>query len=114
VQDVFVERLNPANPHQVDDNGRWADTRIVTEQIRIRGNPKPFTFEAEFTPRGMVLASDRARNLAFVLRWSGSEPGAAGGLAALAIDRAQSWPEFQSALRFPKRHLSFNRACRLT
>jgi len=110
VQDLFVERLNPANPHQVDDNGRWADIRIVTEPIRIRGNAKPFMFEAEFTPRGMVLASDRARNLAFVLRWSGSEPGAADGLAALAIDRAQSWPEFQAALarwKMPARRFSY-------
>ena len=110
VQDVFVERLNPSNPHQVDDNGRWTDTRSVTEPIRIRGNPKPFMFEAEFTPRGMLLASDRARNLAFVLRWSGSEPGAAGELAALAIDRAQSWPEFQAALarwKMPARRFSY-------
>jgi penicillin amidase len=98
VQDVFVERLNPANPHQVDDNGRWVDTRIVTETILIRGNPKPFMFEAEYTPRGMLVALDRARHLAFALRWSGSEPGAAGELAALAIGRASSWPEFREAL----------------
>jgi penicillin amidase len=109
-QDVFVERLNPANAHQVEDNGRWADTRIVTELIRIRGNAKPFVFEAEYTPRGMLLASDRARHLAFVLRWSGSEPGAAGELAALAIDRAGSWTEFREALtrwKMPARRFTY-------
>ena len=67
-------------------------------------------FEAEFTPHGMLVASDRARHLAFVLRWSGSEPGAAGELAALALDRAQSWPEFQAALarwKMPARRFSY-------
>ena len=110
VQDVFVERLNPANPHQVDDNGRWVDTRIVSEPIAIRGNPKPFLFEAEYTPRGMLLASDRGRSLAFTLRWSGSEPGAAGELAALAIGRASSWPEFRDALarwKMPARRFTY-------
>jgi penicillin amidase len=110
VQDVFVERLNPANPHQVDDHGRWVDTRIVRESIAIRGNPKPFLFEAEYTPRGMLLASDRARSLAFTLRWSGSEPGAAGELAALAIGRASSWAEFRDALarwKMPARRFTY-------
>jgi penicillin G amidase len=110
VQDVFVERLNPANPHQVDDRGRWVETRIVTEPILIRGNPKPFMFEAEHTPHGVVLASDRARNLAFTLRWSGAEPGGAGELAALAIDRAGSWTEFRDALarwKMPARRFSY-------
>jgi len=110
VQDVFVERLNPANPHQVDDDGRWVDTRIVTEAILIRGNPKPFMFEAEYTPRGMLVALDRARHLAFALRWSGSEPGAAGELAALALGRASSWLEFREALarwKMPPRRFTY-------
>jgi len=110
VQDVFVERLNPANAHQVADRGGWADTRIVTEPIAIRGNAKPFMFEAEYTPRGMLVASDRARGLGFVLRWSGAEPGAAGELAALAIARAASWTDFRAAAarwKMPARRLTY-------
>jgi len=110
VQDVFVERLNPANPHQVADRGGWVDTRIVTEPIAIRANAKPFMFEAEYTPRGMLVASDRARGLAFVVRWSGSEPGAGSELAALAIARATSWDEFRAAAarwKMPARRLTY-------
>jgi acyl-homoserine lactone acylase PvdQ len=58
----------------------------------------------------VVLASDRARNLAFTLEWSGAEPGAAGELAALAIDRAGSWSEFRDALarwKMPARRFSY-------
>ena len=109
-QDVFVEQLNPSNPHQVQDNGRWVDTTVITMPIVIRGNPKPFLFESEFTRHGPVVASDRARNLAFTVRWSGSEPGAAGELAALALDRAASWPEFQAAVarwKMPARRFTY-------
>jgi penicillin G amidase len=110
VQDVFVERLNPANPHQVDDHGRWIDTRIVTEPIAIRGNAKPFMFEAEYTRHGVIVASDRARSLAFTVRWTGTEAGGAGELAALAIDRSGSWEEFRAALerwKMPARRFTY-------
>ena len=109
-QDVFVEKVNPATPHQVEDNGRWVDTTIVEDTIVIRGNPKPFVFESEFTRHGLVVASDRARNLVFTLRWSGAEPGAAGELAALALDRANSWPEFKAAVarwKMPARRFAY-------
>ena len=41
---------------------------------------------------------DRDRHLAYSLRWSGAEPGAAGELAAPAIDRAGSLDELRAAL----------------
>jgi acyl-homoserine lactone acylase PvdQ len=109
-QDVFVEKLNPSAPHQVEDHGRFVDTTIVKDTIVIRGNPKPFMFENEFTRHGFVVASDRARNLAFTVRWSGTEPGAAGELAALALDRAASWPEFKAAVarwKMPARRFAY-------
>jgi len=45
----------------------------------------------------VVVASDRAHNLVFRVRWSGTEPGTAAELGALAIDRARSWTEFRDA-----------------
>ena len=109
-QDVFVEKVNPSNPHQVEDAGRWVDTTIVKDTIVIRGHPKPFMFDSEFTRHGLVVASDRARHLVFTVRWSGTEPGAAGELAALALDRAASWPEFKAAVarwKMPARRFAY-------
>jgi penicillin amidase len=98
-QDVFIERVNPANPHQVQSRGRFVDTVIVKDPIVIKGREKPFDFEREYTAHGVVIASDRARHLAFTTRWSGMEPGGAGELGALAVDRAQSAEELRSALK---------------
>jgi hypothetical protein len=70
--------------------------RIVKDQIVIRGNPKPFVFESELTRHGVIVASDRSRNVAFAVRWSGSEAGGA-DLGALALDRSTTVAEFVAA-----------------
>jgi penicillin amidase len=98
-QDVFIERMNPVNPHQVERRGRFVDTVVVEDPIVIKGRAKPFEFEREYTPNGVVIASDRARHLAFTARWSGMEAGAAGELTALAVDRAQSAADLRAALK---------------
>jgi penicillin amidase len=96
--DVYVERVNPSNPHQVEYRGRWVDTKVVPDPIVMKGQAKPFPFERELTPNGAIVASDTDRHLAFTVRWSGSEPGAAGELAALALDRARSSAELRASL----------------
>jgi acyl-homoserine lactone acylase PvdQ len=109
-QDVYVERLNPANPHQVEDGGRWVDVETRRDWIAVRGRKTPVDFERESTRHGVIVASDRARHLAFAIRWSGAEPGGAAELAALALDRATSWPEFRSALarwKMPARRMTY-------
>jgi penicillin amidase len=98
VQDVYVERVNPANPHQVDDRGRWADTVVIADPIVFRAGQKPFAFEREYTRHGAVVASDRERHLAYTIRWTGFDPGTAADLAALGVDRAQSEPDLRAAL----------------
>jgi penicillin amidase len=109
-QDVYVEHLNPSNTHQVEDDGRWVDVETRTDWIAVRGRNAPVDFERETTRHGVIVASDRARHLAFIVRWSGSEPGAAAELAAPALDRARSWPEFRSALarwKMPARRMTY-------
>ena len=81
-QDVYVEKLNPANPRQVEDAGRWVDIDVRKGLIAVRGRKTPVDFTSETTRHGVIVASDRERHLAFAVRWSGSEPGTAAELAA--------------------------------
>lgn len=97
-QDVYVEKVNPANPGQVQYRGRWGDVVTVKDAIGIRGRSKPLEYDAHYTPHGVTIAGDPERHLSFVVRWSGTEPGAAAELAALAIDRARSPVDFRAAL----------------
>jgi penicillin G amidase len=96
-QDVFVERVNPADPHQVERNGRWVDMDVDLERIAVKGRTTPFQIERLYTSNGAIVALDRERHLAYTVRWTGTEPGGAAELAALAIDRASSWQEFLEA-----------------
>jgi len=96
--DLFVERTNPDNPHQVEVSGRWQDTTVVADALLVKGRAKPTPFEREYTPHGVVIGTDAEKHLMFTLRWSGAEPGGAGELGALALDRAASGSEVRDAL----------------
>ena len=109
-QDVYVEKLNPANPRQVEGNGRWLDIDARQDWIAVRGRTTPVDYQRDTTRHGVIVASDLARHLAFAVRWSGSESGAAAELAAPALDRASSSAEFRAALarwKMPARRFTF-------
>jgi penicillin amidase len=109
-QDVYIEKLNPGNPHQVEEGGRWVDIEVRQEFIAVRGRKTPVDFTTETTRHGVIVASDLERHLAFAVRWTGSEPGAAAELAALAVDRVPGYAEFRGAMtqwKMPATDLSF-------
>ncbi len=97
-QDVFVERVNPAAPHQVERDGRWVDMVVEAERVAVKGRTTPFQIDRLYTSNGAVVGLDRERHLAYTLRWSGTEPGGARQLASLGVNRATTWTEFRSAM----------------
>ena len=96
-QDLYIEETDPANPDEARFQGRWEPMRVVREMIGVKGR-EPVAAELKFTRHGPVIYEDRERHRAYVLRWVGSEPGTAGYLASLSLDRARSWPDFRKAL----------------
>jgi penicillin amidase len=98
VQDLYVEKLNPDNPRQVESHGRFVDMDAVKDSIRVKGQQAPVDVEHFYTAHGPVVAIDKNAHVAYALRWTGAEPGTAGYLGALSLDRATNWPEFRRAL----------------
>jgi penicillin amidase len=94
-QDLYVEELNPADPHQYRTETGWRTMESRRETFRIKGAPSK-QLELLFTRHGPVVWQDGKRALA--LRWVGSEPGTAGYLASLSIDQAQNWQQFEAAV----------------
>ena len=98
-QDVYVERLNPANSRQVaGPGGVWLPMTAARESVAVKGRTEGYAFEVLSTVHGVIVAVDRERNLAYSLRWSGMEPGGASELAAPMVARARSSGEFSAAL----------------
>jgi len=111
-QDLYLEELNPANPLEYKTENGWQPMETRREKFRVKkavsgadirndvvrdpDDPGSVTVNLKFTRHGAVLWENGRRALA--LRWVGSEPGTAGYLASLAIDRAESWDQFEAAM----------------
>ncbi len=95
-QDLYLEDLNPQDPLEYKTPDGWARMRVEHESIAVKWKP-PVEVELKFTRHGPVLWEDGKRALA--LRWVGAEPGTAGYLGSLAVDRATNWNEFEEAMK---------------
>jgi penicillin G amidase len=111
-QDLYLEELNPADPLQYKSDNGWQRMEVRHERIPVKkpaspaemrndvvrdpADPSSVDVPLKFTRHGPVLWEDGKRALA--LRWVGSEPGTAGYLASLSIDRAENWEQFESAV----------------
>lgn len=91
-QDLYVAQLNPANPDQYRTERGWQNMEVKTETIGVRGAAS-LVAKLRFTRHGPVMWSDG--KCALILRWVGDEPGTAGYLGSLALDRAGNWQEFE-------------------
>jgi len=96
-QDLYVERLDPAHDDHYLYRGVSEAMTIERAEIAVRGEA-PRAVDLRFTRHGPVLYVDKSRGKAFVLRWVGTEPGSAGYLRSMAVDRAKDWPQFRAAV----------------
>ncbi|MBW7881210.1 MAG: penicillin acylase family protein [Caldilineaceae bacterium] len=98
VQDLYVERINPANPNQYEVDGAWRDMTVVEEIIQVDGREEPIHWAARSTRHGPLISdvSDTASTLA--LRWTALDPGDTTIDAFIGINRAADWEDFVNAL----------------
>jgi penicillin G amidase len=96
-QDLYVEETHPQNPNQYLYKGKWRDMEIERQRIKVKGEADA-EVELKFTRHGPVMYEDKQRHKAYALRWVGTEPGSAGYLASLSLNRANNWGEFLQAL----------------
>jgi penicillin amidase len=107
VQDLFIERVNPQNPHQYEYRGEWRDMEIVREEIIVAGRDEPVVVNARITRHGPILNdvvggtegdwSFGWEPLAF--SWTALQPGTMVH-SFLGLDRASNWDEFREALSY--------------
>jgi penicillin amidase len=110
VQDLYIEKVNPANPNQYQVNGEWKNMTVIQDQIAVKGGASvPLTIRA--TRHGPLITDvygldkfaaqaglDASSQYALSLRWTALEPNYL-FRAVFNIDRASNWTEFRQALR---------------
>ena len=102
VQDLYIEKFDPANPRRYMTPTGWLDAEIRHEEIKVR---KGFTdlatdtvaHDVTVTRHGpIVLEKDGKR---YALRWTALDPKVHNSLGVYRLNRARDWGEFTTALR---------------
>ena len=112
VLDLYIEKINPANPNQYEVNGQWVDMVLVNETINVAGS-KPVDLTVRYTRHGPVVYDNPTDNkkiqdtwgvalpsdFAISMRWTALEP-ANIFKAIFGFDTAQNWDEYRQAATY--------------
>jgi len=100
VQDLYVEKFDPANPKRYQMPQGWQDAVIRQEQIKVRkGFTSEFdtvTHEVTVTRHGPIIFEADGKR--YALRWTALDPKLNRPDLQYALNRARNWKEFNAAL----------------
>ncbi len=110
VEDLYIEKFNPENPHQYEYQGKWGEAQVVREEIKVKGQNTPVIEEVRITRHGPVLthmplinkndgaSQNGPTELPLAMRWTGLEQCNITS-SVQKLSRASNWEEFRDALR---------------
>lgn len=107
VQDLYIERINPANGKQYQTPDGWADFTTRTEIIKVKGKPD-IVLEVRESRHGPVISGalpilDRApldaKKYAVAFAWTALRPDDLTAQAGIRLNRARNWQEFLDAMK---------------
>ena len=102
VQDLYIEKFDPANPKRYMTPQGWRDAEMRHEEIKVR---KGFTssetdtvsLDVTVTRHGpIILERDSKR---YALRWTALDPKTNNADSTYLVAHARNWKEFSEALR---------------
>ena len=110
VQDLYIERINPANPDQYEVNGEWVDMDIRTETIVVAGGENQ-EITVRSTRHGPVISGvyepledfdlssdDSSTDYVIAFKWTGLDEGLPSvAQPVLGINQASNFDEFKEA-----------------
>ena len=104
VQDLYLERIDPANPARYQTPDGWAEFTTRTETIRVKGQPDVL-HTVRTTRHGPVISDAQASHQALIdtsryvlaLRWTALDTDNRAVTAGVRANRAQSVDELMAA-----------------
>jgi penicillin G amidase len=107
VQDLYIERINPANPKQYQTPDGWREFQTRSETIKVKGQPD-VTLEVRESRHGPIIsgalplvdhASLDAKNYAMSFAWTALRPDDLTLQAGVRMNLAANWQEFLASAR---------------
>lgn len=98
-QDLFIEKVNPDNPHQYEFEGEWLDMTVFEEEIKVNG-AESVMLTVRATHHGPLLNNiDEELTDSLAVRWTAFEPSRL-LKAVYLLNRAANYEEFHEALSY--------------
>lgn len=98
VQDLYVERINPANPNQYEVDGGWQEMTIVEEPIVVKGRDEPIRWAARSTRHGPLISDVSDAGSPLALQWTALQPDDTTIDAFIGLNYAADWEDFTDAM----------------
>lgn len=101
VQDLYIEKFDPANPRRYLTPSGWRDAEIRREEIKVRksfmeSTTDTITLDVTVTRHGPVVFEKDGKR--YALRWTALDPKLNSPDSSFLLARARNWKEFSSAL----------------
>jgi penicillin amidase len=95
VQDLYIEKFNPAAPDEYQVNGKWTKAQVFDEAIRVKGQPDEH-LQVVVTRHGPIVHQEGDK--LYALKWTALEPG---GLDKTYnwLSKAKNWHEFRDIMK---------------
>jgi penicillin amidase len=100
-QDLYVEALDPSDLLRYKTESGWDMMKVEKATFHIKGQADQVV-DLIFTRHGPVPWEDAATHRALSLRSVLSDPGTAGYLGCLTMDRVKNWNEFEDTVKIWK------------
>lgn len=99
VQDLYIEKQNPDNPHQFLYLGKWEDAEVKTYSIPVKGE-EPVSLEVLITRHGPIISAifDQPESVPLALQWTTHLPTAEMD-TIIGMGQAKNLQEFLDSLQ---------------
>ncbi|HET7658566.1 MAG TPA: penicillin acylase family protein, partial [Bacillales bacterium] len=101
VQDLYIEKRNPANPNEFLYDGKWYKAKVIHEAIHVKDG-KTIPFKVTVTRHGPIVsefAHDSHPDTALAMKWTALQP-TTELEAVLKFMKAKNWQQFKKALTY--------------
>jgi len=95
VQDLFIEKFNPAASDEYQVNGKWMKAQIFDEVIHVKGQADEH-LKVVVTRHGPIVHQEGDK--VYALRWTALEPGGLGNTYNW-LSKAKNWHEFREIMK---------------